>query len=109
MSRSLGMTTTRILAALRDDARYGLDLVEVTGLSSGTVYPTLGRLEKRGHVRGRWEDPALAVEEGRPRRRYYELTPEGREALDEALRHFRRLRPGAGEIEGERLAEEGGG
>lgn len=107
MTRPLGLSTTRVLAALRKGPRYGLDLVDVTGLGSGTVYPTLGRLEKKGFVRGRWEDPRLAVEEGRPRRRYYELTGEGRKALDQAVHHFRELGVAALELGGNPLAEEG--
>lgn len=83
MPRPLGLTSLRILAAIRDGDAYGLDLVVRTGLPSGTVYPTLGRLRKRGFVRGRWEDQRTAEREARPRRRYYELTPEGVRALTE--------------------------
>lgn len=81
MPRSLGVTTLRILAAIRDGVAYGLDIVASTGMPSGTVYPTLGRLKKRGLVRASWEDQAIAEREGRPRRRYYELTAEGALAL----------------------------
>ncbi len=41
----------------------------------GTLYKALGRLEERGLLDSRWEDPAAA--EGRPRRRLYALTAEG--------------------------------
>ena len=77
MPRPLGPTTLQILAAIRDGVAYGLDIVARTGLPSGTVYPTLGRLAKSGLVRSRWEAPEHAEAEGRPRRRYYELTSEG--------------------------------
>jgi len=40
-------------------------------------------------VSSRWEDPDTAELEGRPRRRYYELTPEGVEALAEGVRRMR--------------------
>jgi len=79
--RRLGMTSLRILAAVRDGVSYGLDIVTRTGMPSGTVYPTLGRLKARGLVTARWEDQRVAEREGRPRRRYYELTHEGRSAL----------------------------
>jgi DNA-binding PadR family transcriptional regulator len=62
---------------------YGLDIVASTGLPSGTVYPTLARLKRSGLVTSRWEDQRVAEREGRPRRRYYELTGVGRRALAE--------------------------
>ena len=43
----------------------------------GTLYKALGRLEERGLLASRWEDPAAAEGEGRPRRRLYELAAEG--------------------------------
>lgn len=81
MPRSLGITSLQILGAIRSGTCYGLDIVTRTGLPSGTVYPTLGRLKRRGLVKGRWEDQRIAEREGRPRRRYYELTDAGQEAL----------------------------
>ena len=81
MPRPLGLTSLKILAAIRDEVAYGLDLVTRTGLPSGTVYPTLGRLKKRGLIRAHWEDQRVAEREGRPRRRYYELTADGARAL----------------------------
>ncbi|HSR40947.1 MAG TPA: PadR family transcriptional regulator, partial [Longimicrobiales bacterium] len=102
----LGMSTTRVLASLRDGPLYGLDVVDATGLPSGTVYPTLGRLEKRGLVRARWENPKLAEEEGRPRRRYYRLTADGKEALREALERFREQAAALGVLEPEPGGEE---
>jgi PadR family transcriptional regulator PadR len=99
MPRPLGITSLQILAAIRDGAAYGLDLVARTGLPSGTVYPTLGRLKKAGLVRAHWEDQRIAEREGRPRRRYYALTAEGSAALADGVASFRRvamdLDPGA--------------
>lgn len=83
MPRRLGITSLRILGAIREGVAYGLDIVQQTGMPSGTVYPTLGRLKKRGLVSARWEEQRIADQASRPRRRYYELTAEGREALAE--------------------------
>ena len=83
MPRPLGMTSLRILAAIRSGVAYGLDIVTHTGMPSGTVYPTLGRMKKSGLVVARWEDQRVAEREGRPRRRYYELTTNGAIALTE--------------------------
>ena len=85
MPRNLGVTSLRILGSIRDGVAYGLDIVTHTGMPSGTVYPTLGRLKKSGLVRSRWEDQRIAEREGRPRRRYYELTADGASALAEGV------------------------
>ena len=47
----------------------------------GTLYMALGRLEDAELVESRWEDPASAEAEGRPRRRLYRVTSTGRVAL----------------------------
>jgi PadR family transcriptional regulator PadR len=49
--------------------------------SHGTLYKALGRLEDRGLLASRWEDPAVAAGDGRPRRRLYEVTGAGERAL----------------------------
>jgi DNA-binding PadR family transcriptional regulator len=42
-------------------------------------------LEQAGWVTSRWEDPERQEEEGRPRRRYYQLTLDGAEFAKDAL------------------------
>jgi len=44
----------------------------LTGL--GTLYRALARLQQQGFLSRRWEDPAIAAEENRPRRRLYQIT-----------------------------------
>lgn len=83
--RALGAATVSILKAAREGHRFGLDIMDATDLPSGTVYPTLARMEARDYVASEWEDPEEARAAGRPRRRYYRLTPEGARALNEAL------------------------
>jgi DNA-binding PadR family transcriptional regulator len=83
--RALGATTVQILIAVQDGHRFGLDMMEATGLPSGTVYPTLARLEARAYLESEWEDEASARDACRPRRRYYRVTAEGALALREAL------------------------
>lgn len=80
-----------VLQALSDGHRYGFDIIDHTGLPSGTVYPALATLTSKELVRSRWEDEGVAEAEGRPRRRYYEVTPEGTRALAEALTRFRAM------------------
>jgi DNA-binding PadR family transcriptional regulator len=54
--------------------RYGYDLAQVTGLSSGTLYPILMRLCDRGWLDSRWQ---ASTEAGRPPRHMYRLTSRG--------------------------------
>jgi DNA-binding PadR family transcriptional regulator len=97
MPRRPGYATLAILKAVADGYRHGFDIIDLTGLPGGTVYPALGRLEDEGLVLSQWEDPRIAQEEGRPPRRYYTLRPAGERFLDESLREFRELeRPPAG-------------
>lgn len=78
---SLSYNAALVLQALTLGHRYGFDVMGVTSLPSGTVYPLLRRLEAAGMARSRWEDEEIAHNEGRPARRYYEVTAEGERAL----------------------------
>ena len=85
VSLRLTRPTTLVLLALSRGHRHGFDVLDATGLESGTVYPILRRLDDGGLGRSRWEAVQRARDEGRPPRRYYELTGAGAEALREAL------------------------
>jgi DNA-binding PadR family transcriptional regulator len=76
--------TALILTALAAGYRYGFDIMDATGLPSGTVYPALRRMQEARLVRSSWESKEEAHEDGRPRRKFYELTRAGREAVAEA-------------------------
>ncbi|MCG8469139.1 MAG: PadR family transcriptional regulator, partial [Gemmatimonadetes bacterium] len=43
--KTLGITTIQVLHAVAVGRRYGFDIMDSTGLPSGTVYPALRRLE----------------------------------------------------------------
>lgn len=94
--RQLGYATIAVLKAVRDGYGYGTDIMDRTGLPSGTVYPALSRLDERGYLRSRWEKREVADAERRPRRRYYRLTPSGQKALDAAVRLLAALTEEAG-------------
>nr|WP_229835759.1 PadR family transcriptional regulator [Dactylosporangium sucinum] len=86
------VTTAQVLAALLADPaadRYGLELIQATGLASGTLYPILHRLQEAGWVTALWEDIDPA-EAGRPARRFYRLTPDGVEQARDALAELHR-------------------
>ena len=53
-----------------------------TGLKSGTLYPILMRLKERGWLETRWE----VVENGKPPRHMYRLTPDGLELAREEIK-----------------------
>jgi DNA-binding PadR family transcriptional regulator len=82
--RRLSFTAFSVLYAIANGHRYGFDIMDATGLASGTVYPVLTRLERDALVRSTWEDERAATAEGRPARRYYEVTGEGAVALRDA-------------------------
>ncbi len=71
--------------------RFGFDILDVTGLTAGTVYPALERLEELGYLTSRWEDARVARKEKRPSRRYFDLTAKGSEALAVALEKHKSL------------------
>ena len=87
--KTLGITTVQVLHAVSLGKRYGFDIMDATGLPSGTVYPALSRLERMGLLRARWEAHAVARREKRPPRKYYQITRDGRVRLDEATARIR--------------------
>lgn len=73
----------KVMVALLEDVRsehWGYDLMQRTGLTSGTLYPILDTLSELGWISGHSEkvDP---TEVGRPRRRYYLVTGHGTRAM----------------------------
>jgi PadR family transcriptional regulator PadR len=73
-----------VLEAMTQGHRHGFEIMRATHLPSGSVYPLLRRLEAAGLVESRWERAAEAHDEGRPQRRYYSPTADGRAALRQA-------------------------
>jgi len=81
-----GSTELLILSLLSGRARHGYEIGKLIELRSegklqfriASLYPILCRLEDRGFIAGRWVEKA-----GERRRRYYRLTPKGKEYLRE--------------------------
>lgn len=80
--------TATVLRALDYGHGYGFEIIDVTGLKAGTVYPILRRLEEEGLVRSSWEEASAARAEGRPPRRNYRMTGEGERVAREALESY---------------------
>jgi len=85
----LSFSATVILQAVGHSYGYGFDIMDATGLPSGTVYPALRRMEEAGLVVSRWEQAAVAQKEQRPPRKYYELSKLGQRALADASARYR--------------------
>ena len=79
MSRTANASaqTRRLLAEFAEQPqawRYGYELCKVTGVKSGTLYPTLARLGDQGLLEAEW---CASPEPGRPARHAYRLTTAG--------------------------------
>jgi PadR family transcriptional regulator, regulatory protein PadR len=99
---NLTYPTALVLQALARGFHHGFDIMDATGLPSGTVYPILRRLDREGYLKSEWESQMAAQREQRPARRYYEITGAGEAMLAEAVGRFlaldqavspRRLKP----------------
>ncbi|PZF96753.1 PadR family transcriptional regulator [Micromonospora deserti] len=58
---------------------HGWQIMRSVRRSGPAVYAVLDQLEDAGWITGSWQHPPAGAE-GRPRRRYYRLTPSGAEA-----------------------------
>ena len=91
---SLTPAALQILLALADQDRHGLGIVDEVEartrgevkLGPGTLYGTIKRLREVGFIQeaARAPDP----DDDDPRRRYYAITPSGREVLTRELRRM---------------------
>ena len=83
--------TALVLQALARGSHHGFDIMDATGLPSGTVYPILRRLDGEGLVASRWEKQTDAQKAQRPPRRYYRLTADGEAVRVQAQDRYRAL------------------
>ena len=80
-----GAAELAVLALLERREAYGLEILQALtrgdqlGVSEGSIYPLLKRLEKAGKLTARWQD---MPEAGNPRK-YYGLSDEGQAALNQ--------------------------
>jgi PadR family transcriptional regulator PadR len=83
----------QIAMALMADAsgrHWGYELSKQSGVRSGVMYPALQRMLERGWLSDGWEEQAQDEKGGRPPRRYYELTDDGKSALGALIAEARR-------------------
>lgn len=80
---------TAILRSLLGSEAFGLEIIERVRVASdgkitlhqGNVYPTLRDLERRGYLTS-YDGAEIIPERGGRPRRYYKLTPTGRQAAN---------------------------
>ena len=80
-----------LLAVLAEGSAHGYAVIEslrqrssgIFDLPEGTIYPALHRLESQGLLRSRWQEDAPR------RRRVYELTTAGKQALSKRQTEWR--------------------
>jgi PadR family transcriptional regulator len=102
-----GSAELLVLSLLESRQRHGYEISKQIEYASGGVlsfnvaslYPLLYRLEKRGWIQGRWVDKA-----GQRRRRYYQITAEGRKILKAQRSNWRAFVAAIGRIAGVRYA-----
>jgi DNA-binding PadR family transcriptional regulator len=85
---NLTYPTALVLKALAEGYHHGFDVMDATGLPSGTVYPILRRLDREGLLESSWEMQSKAQLEQRPPRRYYTITAAGQRMLASALARY---------------------
>jgi PadR family transcriptional regulator, regulatory protein PadR len=87
-----GVLEIAVLAVLNDGETYGYDILSrleeagLSGVGDASVYGTLRRLEHGSHLTSR-----LAASPNGPARKYYAVTPSGRDALSAGAESWRRI------------------
>jgi PadR family transcriptional regulator, regulatory protein PadR len=98
-----GTTPFLILALLEIEPRHGYELSKlldqqskgVVHVHASSLYPLLYRLEKERLIQGRWVE-----KEGSRRRRYYQITAEGKRDLTRQRREWMEFVKAIGDLTG---------
>lgn len=82
-----------ILAVIQQQETYGYELsvklqqFGLTDVSEGSIYPILLRLQKEKLIEGTFKKS-----ESGPNRKYYHLTEDGKQALNEFITHWNAIK-----------------
>ena len=87
-SAKLSHTAALILQTIDQGFSYGFDIMDETGLPSGTVYPALRRMERDTLISSEWESEKKAAAGQRPPRKYYRITRAGSEVLEQSQKRY---------------------
>lgn len=82
-----GSSVPIILALLAKKAMYGYEMIKeieaysegIFAFKEGTLYPLLHQMEAQGWVESYWEQ----LEDSKRKRKYYQITPAGKQQLEE--------------------------
>src|SRR6516165_11845074 len=94
-----GCLEMAVLASLWNGKLYGLEILRVLErdsslvLAEGTIYPILNRLRTEGLLQSHW----VEAEAGHPRK-YYKLTPSGRDRATQMAETWRQFSAGLGRL-----------
>ena len=88
MAPRMTYPTAIVLQAVAQGVSHGFDIIDVSGLRAGTVYPILRRLVDAKLMTSSWGRATAARAEGRPPRRNYQITATGKRALADALARY---------------------
>ena len=92
-----------ILLMLNKKVYYGYEILQelskypIIASTESTVYPLLRRLQKEKYLQSTWQESA----EGLPPRKYYSLTPEGKEYLEAMKNEWENLLNAMSDLKGE--------
>ena len=97
-----GVLDMLVLKLLENEPKYGYQLIQelrdesggIFSLKEGPLYPILYRLEDEQLVESRWSEP----EPKQLPRKYYVVTPKGREMLPEIHQSWRQIDSGVERI-----------
>src|SRR5262245_4982857 len=84
-----GILELAVMGVLYRERHYGYSLIRILtesgsiALKEGTIYPILARLDRDGLVRSEW----VESDQGPPRK-YYSLTPAGRQLFTDLSKEF---------------------
>ncbi len=98
-----GAAELAVLALLRKKNLSGIGILDTLaahpeiGLSDGSIYPLLNRLEREQRIKGAWETP----KGGGRGQKHYSLTPEGKAVFKEMNAVWRGFKDQLSEITGE--------
>ena len=92
-----------VLLMIARRERYGYEIISrlekysILAVTESTIYPLLRRLLREGFLASAWRESA----EGLPPRKYYTITPQGREYLAAMKDEWAELTSAIEEIQGE--------
>ena len=93
-----------VLKIISNRETYGYEISQrllehgFDGISEGTIYPLLLRMEKNGLIEAEYKASVLG-----PKRKYFSITEKGREELEKFLKSFREMETAVNHVFGQEV------